>query len=293
MSYFTPPEIAVQFCKSAQLKNALSNRKMLVYSILGGAFIALGGLLSLIVVGGMPSITATNPGISKLLFGALFPLGLILVVIGGAELFTSDCAIIPFAVLNKQLKPKSILRIWTISYLGNFLGALLVAYFFVYQTQILAKNPWHDATINIALHKTENSFWITFLKGIVANWLVCMAVWLSYAAKDILGKVISIWFPVMCFVVLGMEHSIANMFFIPTAMLLNAPINMYQFLVVNLLPATLGNIVGGVCMVALPYWYMFHKQIKIANTNSYNRYHNQSSSENSIEQKQSLSNQLN
>lgn len=293
MGYFSPPEIAVQFCKSAQVKNALSNRKMLVYSILGGAFIALGGLLSLMVVGGMPSVTAANPGISKLLFGAMFPLGLILVVIGGAELFTSDCAVIPFAVLNKQLKPQSILRIWTISYLGNFLGALLVAYFFVYQTQILAKNPWHDATINIAIHKIENSFWVTFLKGIVANWLVCMAVWLSYAAKDIVGKIVALWFPVMCFVVFGMEHSIANMFFIPTAMLLDAPIDMYHFILVNLLPATLGNIVGGVCMVAIPYWYMFQKQIKIANTNSYNQYHNQTSSENILEQEQSLSNQLN
>lgn len=279
MSYFTHPEIAVQFCKSAHIKNALSNKQMMVYSILGGAFIALGGLLSLIVVGGMPNVTAGNPGISKFMFGAMFPLGLILVVLGGAELFTSDCAVIPFAVLNKQLKPTVIFRIWGISYIGNFLGALLVAYFFTYQTQILAKNPWQEATINIAVHKTENSFWVTFLKGVAANWLVCMAVWLSYAAKSIGGKIMALWFPVMCFVVLGMEHSVANMYFFPTAMLLGAPIDMYQFLVINLLPSTLGNIIGGVVLVALPYWYIFRQQIKTAASNEYDHHSSNTSSE--------------
>lgn len=262
MSYLVPSEIAVQFCKSAQQKNAFSNIKLFVYSLLGGSYIALGGLLSLVVVGGMPGIAATNPGITKFLFGSLFPVGLILVVIGGAELFTSDCAAIPFGVFHKQLPTKSIFRVWSIVYLGNFIGALFVAYFIAFQTGILSADSWRNSTIKLAEHKIEGSFWVTFIKGVAANWLVCMAVWISYSAKEIGGKILALWFPVMCFVVFGMEHSIANMFFFPTAILLGAHISIYQFLVINLLPATIGNIVGGVVLVALPYWLMFNKQVE-------------------------------
>ena len=261
MSYLAPSEIAIQFCKSAQQKNAFTNIKLLIYSLLGGSYIALGGLLSLVVVGGMTGIAASNPGITKFFFGSLFPVGLILVVIGGAELFTSDCAVIPFGVLHRQLPIKSIFRVWSIVYLGNFIGALFVAYFIAFQTGILSVDSWRNSTIKLAEHKIESCFWITFVKGIVANWLVCMAVWISYSAKEIGGKILALWFPVMCFVVFGMEHSVANMFFFPTAMFLGAHISLYQFLIVNLLPATLGNIIGGVVLVALPYWFMFNEQV--------------------------------
>lgn len=260
MSIATPSEIAISFGKSAQQKDSYPFSKLLVYSILGGAFIALGGLLSVVVVGGMPSVAATNPGITKFIFGALFPLGLVLVVIGGAELFTSDCAVMPYGMLQKQISFKRLARLWTVVYLGNFVGALAVAYFFGYKTNILAADPWLSAVQKIAVYKTSHHFTETFIKGIGANWLVCMAVWAAYAAKDVTGKVIAIWFPVMCFVVFGFEHSIANMFFIPLAMLLGAPVTMEQFFITNLLPATLGNIAGGVLCVALPYWFMFSKK---------------------------------
>ena len=158
MSYLTPAEISVQFCKSANQKNSFSNTKLFTYSLLGGAYIALGGLLSLVVVGGMPGVAASNPGITKFLFGSLFPLGLILVVIGGAELFTSDCAVIPFGVFHKQLPIKSIFRVWTIAYFGNFIGALFVAYFIAFQTGILSADPWRAVTIKLAEHKIESCF---------------------------------------------------------------------------------------------------------------------------------------
>jgi formate transporter len=262
MFYNTPSKIAVEFNKSATYKNSFTNSKLIVYSILGGAFIALGGLLSLIVVGGMPGVAASNPGVTKFIFGALFPLGLVLVVIGGAELFTSDCAVIPFGILNGTLSIKSLLRIWTIVYIGNFIGALLVSYLFAYSTNILSTDPWLSAAKHIGEHKISGSFVSTFIKGIGANWLVCMAVWLAYAAKDITGKILGLWFPVMCFVAFGFEHSIANMFFIPTSMMLGANIDMYHFIVVNLIPATVGNIVGGVLFVAIPYWFMFKSDIQ-------------------------------
>jgi len=257
MIYNAPADIAVEFGKSAIKKASFSSSKLFVYSILGGAFIALGGLLALIVSGGMPGVAASNPGITKFIFGALFPLGLVLVLVGGAELFTSDCAVIPFGILNKQLSIKQLVKIWTIVYIGNFIGALVVAYLFAYETQILSIDPWLSAAKHVGEHKTSGTFLVTFIKGIGANWLVCMAVWLAYAAKDVTGKILGMWFPVMCFVTFGFEHSVANMFFIPTSMLLGADISIYQLFIVNLLPATLGNIVGGVLFVALPYWFMF------------------------------------
>lgn len=257
MNYNAPVKIADEFIKSAEYKSALPTGKLLVYSVLGGAFIALGGLLSLVVAGGLPGIAASNPGIYKFVSGALFPLGLVLVVIGGAELFTSDCAVMPFGLLHRRTGMSSLARVWTLAYAGNFVGALMVAYLFAHQTGILNADPWLSAAQKIGTYKTSGNFTEIFIKGIGANWLVCMAVWLAYGAKDVMGKVVAMWFPVMCFVVFGFEHSIANMFFIPTAMLSGADINMYQFVVVNLLPATLGNMVGGALFVALPYWYMF------------------------------------
>jgi len=260
MAYQNPSEIIKTFADSAQLKNNFSMSRLLLYSLLGGAFIALGGLLAILVAGGMPGIAAENPGLVKFVFGAVFPLGLFLVVLGGAELFTSDCAVISLSVFRKGLNLKHLTKIWTLVYLGNFAGALVVAYLFAYQSGILNSEPWLTAAINIGEAKTSATFYKTFIKGIGANWLVCMAVWMSYAAKDVSGKMLAIWFPVMAFVVMGFEHSIANMFFLPTSMFLGANFSISTFLIKNLIPATLGNIVGGVVFVSLAYHYMFSKQ---------------------------------
>lgn len=258
--YCKPPrEIADLFALSAQQKSSLSASRLFIYAVLGGAFISLGGLLALVVAGGMPGVLASNPGVVKFVFGAVFPLGLILVVIGGAELFTSDCAVISFAVFRKELSAKRLMSIWSIVYLGNFAGALIVAYLFAYKTEVLAIDPWLSASVNLGEMKTSAPFLKTFIKGIGANWLVCLAVWMAYATRDVVGKSLAIWFPVMAFVAFGFEHSIANMFFIPTSIFLGAEISLYEFLVVNLLPSTLGNIIGGAVFVALAYHFMFPK----------------------------------
>ncbi len=259
MNYLNPSEINREFGKSAGLKNAFPTAQLLVYSFLGGVFISMGCLLAIIVAGGMPGVAAANPGLVKFVFGAVFPLGLLLVVIGGAELFTSDCAIIFFGWLNGQFPLSRLVRLWTLGYLGNFAGALAVAVLFAWQSGILDAEPWLGFTLKIGEAKTSSSFLKVFIKGVGANWLVCMAVWMACSAGDITGKVLALWFPVMAFVALGFEHSIANMFFIPVAQLLGADITMYDFLIGNLLPATLGNIAGGAVFVALPYWFMFSK----------------------------------
>jgi len=260
MSYLGPSEIAPLFGKSAVTKSSFTNSQLVIYAILGGAYIALGALLALLVTGGMPQVAAANPGIIKLIAGLLFPIGIVLVVLAGGELFTSDCAVIPFGVLENRISYTHIIRILLIVYVGNAIGAFLVAYFGAYFSGVLTAKPWSDTVIKLAIHKTEAPFWVCFVKGIFANWLVCLAVWLSYAAKNVSGKILGLWLPVMCFVALGMEHSIANLFYLPTALLLGAPLSIKTIFINNLFPATLGNMVGAFVLVTLPYWYLFGKK---------------------------------
>jgi len=138
-----------------------------------------------------------------------------------------------------------------------------VAWFMTYQTDIIGTSPWKDYLHHLAEGKMSHDFWTVFIKGVGANWLVCLGTWMGFAAKDIAGKAIGIWIPVMIFVTLGYEHSIANMFFIPAAMYTGANITWMDFIVKNLIPATLGNIVGGALLVGCVYWYIYLKKEKI------------------------------
>jgi formate/nitrite transporter len=268
--YLPPHKIAGPFAASAVKKARMSFQQFSIYAFLGGVFIASGGLLSILVAGGMPGMAASNPGIVKFMAGAMFPLGLVLVVVAGAGLFTSDCATLPFAFWQKKISFKQVLQVGFVGYIANFAGAVLVAWLFAYQTGTLTKDPWREYAVNLAVHKTEAGFWVVFAKGIGANLMVCLAVWMASAAKDITGKVLLIWMPVMAFVALGWEHSIANMFFIPLGMLLDAPVSMVAFLWNNLLPATLGNIAGGMLLVALPYYLVWGKSLPDDQNNKIN-----------------------
>lgn len=259
MSYYSSKEILKIVHEAAHLRAKTPARKTLVLAFLAGAYIALGGLLAVIIGGGIPGIAAENPGISKFLMGAVFPLGLMLCAIAGADLFTGNTAYFIPPVMSKKLKVKDLVKNWTLVYVGNFIGALFIAYFITYSTGILGKAPWLDSILHIAEHKTSATFYQVFLKGIGANWFVALAMWLSYAAKDITGKILGMWFPVMAFVAIGFEHSIANMFFIPTAIFYGSPITWSEFIINNLIPATLGNIVGGAVLVGFIYWYVYDR----------------------------------
>lgn len=260
MNYYSPREIAVEFSNSAIYKSNLSFFKFILLACLGGAFIAFGGLLTVIVAGGMPGIMQTNPGLVKLMAGALFPIGLIMVSVAGADLFTSDCAGMTLPFLQKQIKLTSLLKIWFLSYFFNFIGAQFVAYFLADMVDLLSKDPWKSYLHHLAIGKTSLDFDVVFFKGIGANWLVCLGTWMGFAAKDITGKAVGIWIPVMTFVTIGFEHSIANMFFIPAAIYSGAEITWTTFLINNLIPATLGNIVGGALFVGIIYWYIYLKK---------------------------------
>ena len=259
MNYFTPTEAADAFRLAAMDKSRRSFPEFAVMALLGGAFIALGGLLSVMVAGGMPGVAEANPGLVKFVAGAMFPIGLIMVSVTGADLFTSDCAGLTFPLYRKELTAGRVAGLLAISYLFNFVGAQLIAGLLSAHVGILDSDPWRAYLHQLSEAKVNQDFLRVLIKGIGANWLVCLGMFMGYAAKDITGKSIGIWIPVMLFVTLGYEHSIANMFFIPAAIYTGAEITWSSFLVQNLLPATLGNIVGGMGLVGLVYGWLYLK----------------------------------
>lgn len=233
--------------------------KLIVAGILAGAYIALGGVLSIIIGFGFPEVTAANPGMQRLLSGLVFPVGLMLVVVLGADLFTGNNALLMPPLLERRIGLGKVLMNWTVIWLTNFAGCLLVAYFLVYLTGLTASAPYAAAANGIAVSKVLQSFGVVFLKGIGANWCVCLAVWLALSGKSLGEKLLACEIPVMAFVALGFEHAIANMFFIPLGMMQGAEISVGQLFWSNLIPATLGNIVGGALFVGIVHYYLNKK----------------------------------
>lgn len=257
-NYLTPAEI-VDYAEESSLASVRMDRpRMLTRAVLGGAFLGLGGLLATVVAGGALELGEANPGLQKLLFGAVFPLGFIAVVLTGADLFTSDCATFTVSLYRRSMSAMAATRTLLLSYTGNFAGAVAAALVLGIATGIYA--PGADATVylhELSAAKLDHDLLETFTRGIGANFLVCIAAWQAYSAKDTIGKMAGIWFPVMGFVALGMEHSIANMFFIPAALFSGLDATWGEFLVGNLVPATLGNIVGGALFIGLAYAWIY------------------------------------
>lgn len=259
---YSPKEIAHLFSKSAVEKANMRNIRFIILALLGGMFIAMGGLLTVMVVGGSPTLMVENPGLAKFVAGALFPVGLMMVTIAGADLFTSDCAGMVLPYLQKEIKINSLVKIWVLSYVFNFVGAQFIAYNMSTFVGFFDADPWQAYLHNLSYAKVNQTFWVVFFKGIGANWLVCLGAWMGYSGRDTVSKCLGIWIPVMVFVTLGYEHSIANMFFIPAAIYSGADITWAQFGIDNLIPATLGNIVGGAGLVGCVYWYVYMREEK-------------------------------
>ena len=256
MSFKSPKDTVATVEGIGCTKASLSWDKLLVLGFLAGAFIAFGGFLAIIVGKGVNTETL-GVGISKLLFGGVFPVGLMLVVIAGAELFTGNTACVIPAVLSGKARWSGLARNWVLAYVGNLAGSIFVAFFLAYLTGIFAKEPYLKAVQDIASGKVTQGFLPLFLKGIGCNWLVCLAVWMGISSDDINGKIWGIWWPIMAFVTLGLEHSIANMFFIPLGIFYGAQVTWGQFFITNLVPVTLGNIIGGAFFVGLIYWWVY------------------------------------
>jgi len=213
--------------------------------------------------------------VNRLLGGVSFSLGLILVVIGGAELFTgNNLMIIPWA--SKRITINQILRNWSLVYLGNFAGALLVAMLILWSGHyLLANGVIAIHMLEIASKKCELGFGEALTRGILCNMLVCLAIWLSYSTRSFTGKVLAILFPITAFVAAGFEHSVANMYFVPVAILVKnlgdpqlwemiqtsssqfESITWGNFFFTNLLPVSIGNIIGGSLFIGLAYWLSY------------------------------------
>lgn len=249
MQIKTPAEITSSTVAIGMAKATLPLYKLILQAIQAGAFIAFGGIMSLIVGFGFPEITASNPSMQRVLSGLVFPIGLILVVVLGAELFTGNNALLVPPLMKRKCGRREVARNWVVVYLANFAGALLFAWLLVYCVGLTASDPYHSAIVRMAEAKTSMPWMVCMLKGVGANWCVCLAVWLALSGHTLTEKALGCFLPVMAFVALGYEHCIANMFFIPLGMMEGAEVTVGAFLCYNLVPATVGNIIGGSLLV--------------------------------------------
>lgn len=251
---YAPREMAVLVENAGVVKARLPALQTIVLGLLAGAFIAFGAMYYTVVV----TDSGLGFGAERMLGGVAFSLGLVLVVVAGAELFTGNNLIVMAWADGKVTTPQ-LLRNWGLVYLANFVGggatALMVHYSGVLQ---LGDGGVSRTAVAIASAKVELPFMEAFLRGLLCNALVCLAVWLCVAAHSVSGKILAILFPISAFVALGFEHSVANMYFIPLGMLEGAPVTVAD-LVNNLAPVTLGNIAGGSAFVALAYWLIYGK----------------------------------
>ena len=258
MAFKSPDKIAEAGIETGAKKARMSWDKALVASFLAGAYIGFGALLSIAVSSGMdPEIWGTLP---TLFSGAVFSLGLILVLIAGSELLTGNMALLPLAAYSERVKVTKLFPALGIVLVGNLIGSLFVAYFLAVETGILTGDPQLQRLAGIAETKAvENSEWQIFLRAVGCNWLVCLAVGLSIAAEDVAGKILGIFFPIMGFVAMGFDHVVANMFFLPAAIFADVPGIDWWDAIHNWIFAFLGNFVGAAVFVAGAYWYLYAK----------------------------------
>jgi len=254
MSFKSPADITATVCTAGCAKIKMNWWKLLILAFLAGAYIAFGSQLAVTCAASIPKEWAS---LQKLVFGGVFPVGLMLVVIAGSELFTGNCMVPVISCLNKEAKWSGLFRNWFWVYIGNFIGALFCAYFLAHLTGLLRVDPWNTYIGNIGVMKTSLGWGEAFWRGVGCNWLVCLAVWMALSADDIAGKILAIWWPIMAFVALGFEHSVANMFFIPASIICTGKVTWGAFFINNLIPVTLGNIVGGAFFVGTLYWWVY------------------------------------
>ena len=192
-----------------------------------------------------------------ILGASLFPAGLLAVILTSAELFTGDALVFVASVLGGRVSYKYLIRNWTVSWICNFAGCLFWAYFMSYLSDAIDDSGAHDFAIKVAYKKVHQTWGQILLKGIGANFMVCVSVWQATCAEEVSGKVLALWFPVTGFVLMGFDHVIANQFLIPLGMMLGADISVKTLLFEALLPATIGNVIGGGVLVGGVYWYVF------------------------------------
>mmetsp|Transcript_29179 Transcript_29179/g.34705 ORF Transcript_29179/g.34705 Transcript_29179/m.34705 type:complete len:308 (+) Transcript_29179:86-1009(+) len=255
----SPADLYAGAVAAGAAKSSASWSKIFKLGIVSGAHIGFGSYLAITVGGACPGLAQTNPGLQKMIFGAFgLPFGLIMTLVTGGELFTGNTALVTAAVKEGKATYKDLTKSWVASYVGNFVGSIILAYL-AFKSGTLGNAP---ASVAIATAKCSLDFETAFVRGILCNWLVCMAVYMASGCATMVGKMTAVWFPISAFVALGLDHSVANMFIIPLGIMRGAEITLGQMFVKNLIPVTLGNIVGGAIMCMMPYGVSFGNWFK-------------------------------
>jgi len=294
MVFHPPVAIVAKAGDAGKYKVGLPTWNMLLRGFMAGAYIAMGGALatmcstniaaSAAAIKDVPGLAfgMSSAGMSQFMAGAVFPVGLIIIVLTGAELFTGDAMLAPMAAFIHKITWGQVINLWIWVYIGNLIGSIWYAYLMAYGPF----STWDAAgvaTVNafglraIAIASSKVSYvgmagaWSAFLKGIGCNWLVNLAILLGICADDLIGKFFGIWFPIMAFVSSGFEHCVANMYFIPAGLFtqgfitdptkINAGLTWVTMWTSNLIVVTIGNIVGGMIFVGVIYWVAFRKEI--------------------------------
>ena len=254
----SPSEIAKNYINIGIKKVKFPYIKMFILGIYAGMYIASGCVCSKVC-----SYRITG-GDGRFIRGLVFPVGLMLVLCAGAELFTGNCLLI-IPLCCKKITIGEMLISWLIVYIGNFVGSIIMAFLVVYShIPNLFENSLAQTFVNVAIMKTTLSFGDAFVKGILCNFFVCLSVWLSFGAKDFFLKIAGLWTPILLFISCGYEHVVANMYYIPAGLfasyeydLPRSNLNWGRLFYKNIIPVTLGNICGGSILVGLGYWYIY------------------------------------
>lgn len=276
-NYLTPKEITDYVVHSGETKTHTLWWKQILLGFLGGVFIAFAAEGSSVSSYGI-HIT----GLAKTLAGAIFSTGLMMVLLAGADLFTGNCLII-VSVIEKKSTITGMLRNWVFVYLGNLLGSLFIAFLILHSSQLnMDAGMLGGYVVKNATLKCNLSFTQALSMGILCNWLVCIAVWLCYGAKDMAGKILAIFFPIWLFITSGFEHSVADMYYIAIGLFAKSNetytklamedfhitadqlqnLTWTNYFTKSLIPVTLGNIIGGVIFVGCIYWLIYKKDGK-------------------------------
>jgi len=257
MAALKPKQIAELAVEAGTIKARNPLMTVCILGFLAGAFISIGFLLDIRIIASAPKEWGS---FINFVGASVFPVGLILVVLAGGELLTGNMMAVPIARLAGKIGSRELFGNLAIVTVSNMAGAIFVAYCFGHVLGLTETGAYLTKTVELAGHKLDDSFLQAFISGIGCNWLVALAVWLSYGADSMSGKIIGIWFPTMAFVAIGFQHVVANMFLIPAAIF--AGHYSWMDFGLNFIPVWLGNIAGGGLFVAVAYWAAYIRGIK-------------------------------
>jgi formate/nitrite transporter len=234
-----------------------------VAGVLAGLFVVLGTLFALVAAGGISEeLRADHPAIPKLLTGATFPIAIVLILIVGGDLFTGDCMYMGLACFTGRVSLRQVTNVLIVSFCSNLCGCLFFSYFLGYCTDLFIAEPYSSWMMSVATAKVNMDWGVVVLRAIGANTLVCISIFLCSASRDALGRLVLAWLPVAVFAVTGLEHVVANMASIPIAMMYGTPFTARQYIARSMIPAALGNIMGGVFLVGGFLTYMYCWQVR-------------------------------